>query len=228
MTQNVRNEHKEDVEILFNLMNTQGTSIGNVQIPYATHGQDLSIQQTGIREFTAYTTGKGRKGVAQFSMDLNDIDLSGTNQKLAINFMGTTHTKLGGTTPTLSSSKQYMLVYSGGKINIYHHGTTSLVRSIPLESKLLNIPFQGIAMYDGVIYTIHGDHIPANKKYLSRYNFNTATHIETTDITPKDKKLISNWEVEGLVFVNSVLYTSLNIDYKDGDTKKYFIKTSKL
>ena len=214
--------------LLFNLLDSNGLSIANRQINYASHGQDLSIEEINSTSLYLYTVGRKNRGIVRFKITLPRDNY----QKLNIRWDREFLKKAKKSTVTLSEDKQYLLTYNKGIIKIYKKeelikGVVRVISKFPILNEQKKIWFQGIVMYGDTIFTLSGKNTIFDKKILAIYTKKGLLldkyYIEAKDITPRVYTSNDRWELEGLTFRDQKIYTTIN-SFVDGKYSKELLE----
>jgi hypothetical protein len=215
--------------LLFNLLDSDGLSIANRQLNYASHGQDLSIEEINSTSLYLYTVGQKNRGIVRFKMSISSKD---KHKKLNIEKEREFLSKIKNTTVTLSEDKQYLLTYNKGIIKIYKKeelikGVVRVISKFPILNEQKKIWFQGIVMYGDTIFTLSGKNTVFDKKILAIYTKKGLLldkyYIEAKDITPRVYTSNDQWELEGLTFRDQKIYTTIN-SFVDGKYSKELLE----
>jgi hypothetical protein len=215
--------------LLFNLLDSDGLSIANRQLNYASHGQDLSIEEINSTSLYLYTVGQKNRGIVRFKMSISSKD---KHKKLNIEKEREFLFKIKNTTVTLSEDKQYLLTYNKGIIKIYKKeelikGVVRVISKFPILNEQKKIWFQGIVMYGDTIFTLSGKNTVFDKKILAIYTKKGLLldkyYIEAKDITPRVYTSNDQWELEGLTFRDQKIYTTIN-SFVDGKYSKELLE----
>ena len=241
-TQTIRKFGK-DIAVLFNLLDKNGNSIANKELPIGTHSYDLSVEKINSNSVYLYTVGEHSNNALRFIVNLPSK--SSANQKpTKLNIKLDKSLKLpdeyaASTGITLSANKKYLLAISrkykiihsevkvlSGHINIYDkksllNGKSIILHHIPMIKEQEKQPIQGIIMLKSIIYTLCGNNNPNDSKMLILYHKDGSLlqkyHVArpTHELTKWGK-----WELEGLTIQDDYLITTINAQEKK--SKKYF------
>jgi len=246
-TQTIRKLGK-DIAVLFNLLDKDGNSIANKELPIGTHGYDLSIEKINPNSVYLYTVGEHSNNALRFIVHLPPA--SNINQKpIKLDIKFDKLFKLpaeyqASTGITLSTNKKYLLAISrkykiihsevkvlSGHINIYDkkallNGKKIILHHIPMIKEQESQPIQGIVMLKDIIYTLCGNNNPNDSKMLILYH-KDGSFLKKYNITRPTHELTKwrKWELEGLTIKDSYLITTVNAqELKSRQYFKYILK----
>jgi len=246
-TQSIR-KHKKDIGILFNILDANGSSIANKELPIASHGYDLSIEYLDRSYVYLYTVGEHSNNALRFKVKLPKSTVSTKfSQKLDIildHKFRLPKEYRASTGITLNEDKNYLLAISrkyikklskievtSGHINIYDKqvllsNTEKILYSIPMIKEQITHAVQGIAMSGDLIYTLSGNNKPNDRKMLVIYHKKKGFVKKYYLMRPSNMlDKWSKWELEGLAIYNNMLITTINAKKKNSNRRHKYILT---
>ncbi len=210
--------------ILFNLLNSNGVSIGNWQVSNDSHGQDLSWDGSGnsIQLFSGNPyegTFARDAGITVFTLNLGaDTVTHSTEYDLLPGYKSST--------PTLNTDKTKFALRTtdnndpfNDRVYIYDRASvesgSTLHESFFVLDSRQTVPeqyFQGIVFDDDKIFALTGDNSLTTDKLLFTYDL-SGNVLDTKTITAG--KFIASlegdiWEPEGLTLKEGSLYFTIN------------------
>jgi hypothetical protein len=241
--------------ILFNLFDPNGKSIGNVQVDYPSHGQDLSIEQVNNNLYYLYSHSPAKGTIAKFIFKTNNInfdDIKYNDVKLDIKYDKRIFMDNQATFPTSSINEEKNTFVTVGYLNTIptakkltittrNKANNNFINNFKFDISAPNMGFynQGIAMSHQKIYLLRG-HWLANddgedkqysKKKLYVFNANNGDLINSYTFDLKKHKNYIRIEPEGLTIVNNQLYVCLatrGVDNKNSRRIRLFKLLDKL
>jgi len=235
MSQNIKVKKKE-MYTLFNLYNSKGKSVGNVQVDYPSHAQDLSIEKISENTYYLYTDSPNYRHIAKFRFDTSNIDFSNNSEEdIALDISSEVEEidlSLHATSITASINEEKNKIVSVGykktdkqklKISINDKLELQVLKSFEfnIEGDDKGFYNQGIAMSGEKIFLLRGHYLTTNRsqnnkklfifdaksgKLLTSYTFFLENYTEFDRI-----------ETEGLTIKNNELFVCLPTRRKKDD-----------
>lgn len=229
MSQNLKEKDdsniSRDTYTLFNLYNANGESIGNVQIDYPSHGQDLSIEKISENIYYLYSASPNRGHIAKFKLDTSNIDFNDLTPRdtvLNIRFMEEVDLNIDASSITASLNKTKNKIVSAGympggkklKISISNKLDLQILNSFEFNIEGSNKGFfnQGIAMYEDKIFLLRGHYYTdeiRNRKKLFVFDANSGELLNSYTFSLINYNDFNRIEPEGLMIKNKKLFVCL-------------------
>jgi hypothetical protein len=221
-----------DRALIFNVLNRYGYSVYAQRIPYASHGQDLSVLPIDAHKILLLTRGEKSGSVGTFIAHFGHSIAEITSLRPA----GTYVLGIGGrTTPTLSTDGKTLAVYADNRIHLFRVKLQDKERarlsfepagSFELFGRQRTSEqwFQGIAMHNNRIYCLSGDNRFEHDKLLYIYDTSgkILRRLKLHIGYDYAKRHGAKWEMEGLTVQNGWLYTVVISGYNGMNIKHLY------
>ena len=240
MSQNLKekddNDKYREKYTLFNLYNPNGESIGNIQVNYPSHGQDLSIEKISNNIYYLYSASPTRGHISKFELDTSNINFSDLTPKdiaLDIRFIEEIDLDIDASSLTASLNEKKNKIVSAG----YMTGYKKLKISINSKSNLHmlnNFEFdisdnsekgffnQGIAMQGDKIYLLRGHYYTTeleSRKKLFIFDANSGKLLKSFTFSLVNYTDFNIIEPEGLMIQNNELFVCLPTKNSNNEQK---------
>jgi len=209
--------------LYFNIFDSSHNVIFNKRIISSSHGQDLSLEITNTGNIYLYTGGDNWKGINQYEILYNNY----TNKIIDIIFKKNIPLDITYSTSSISENKKYIVSYSKDKIYIYYKNKELILLnsfSISEKQQDKNAWIQGIVMRKGLIYLLTSNNSINEYKIITIYNFEGDIIKETNLYTGREFSVSegNKWELEGLAFLNNILYTTVMTGVDGANIKRLY------
>jgi hypothetical protein len=221
----IKTGKNEEKYLLFNLFDKYGVSIGNVQVDYGSHGQDLSIEKIDKNRYYIYTRSLSGKGIVRFILDLSNIgfkDIAYNDQKLDIVFDKEIQfsSDIAYLTPALNEEKTEFVGVGYDKNDKDSLVVQILDKESEESKKIFKFSIakepngyynQGIAMKNGKIFVLRGhwDNKKDSEHFIKKLyvlDDQSANVIAIYSIILENYDKYYRTEPEGLVIIDNILY----------------------